>query len=193
MEQIFSSINEIINQTIAWLGVAGPLLGCVLIIFESIIPILPLCVFITLNCMAFGNIIGFIISWISTCLGCLMSFFLFRKKIKNWFDKKLRVKDNINKTMKVVEKCNACHLAMIVAVPFTPSFLINIAAGLSKMDTKRFVTGILIGKIFMVYFWGSIGMNLIQSIKNPIVLVKVIIMMLIAYLLSKLVTKKFKL
>lgn len=191
MTEIFGAINNFINFMISYLGVAGPILGCCLITIESIVPILPLCVFITLNCMTFGPILGFIISWFFTCLGCYLSFLLFRKKIKNWFDRKIRVMESANKLMKVVEKCNEGELAMIVAVPFTPAFLVNIAAGLSKMEQKKFLLGIGIGKLFMVYFWGFIGTNLIQSLTNPLILIKVACMLIIAYTLSKLVTKKF--
>lgn len=190
---IFHTINDFINSMINYLGVAGPILGCVLIILESILPILPLCVFITLNCMSFGYIVGCIISWIFTCLGCLLSFKIFEKKFKNWFDKNIRVINGANKIMKVVEKCSVSELAMIVAVPFTPAFLVNIAAGLSKMNVKKFMAGICIGKLFMVYFWAFIGTNLIQSLTNPIIIVKVIFMLIIAYVMSKIVTKKFNL
>ena len=155
--------------------------------------ILPLCVFITLNCMTFGYVAGYIISWIFTCLGCLLSFTIIEKGFKNWFDRKIRSMKGANKIMKVIEKCNVSELAMIVAVPFTPAFLVNIAAGLSKMDVKKFMVGICIGKLFMVYFWAFIGTNLIQSLTNPIIIVKVIFMLIIAYILSKIVTKKFNL
>ena len=56
----------------------GPIAGVILIIMESIIPALPLSVFITLNMVAFGNFWGFIISWLSTILGCMLSFSAFR-------------------------------------------------------------------------------------------------------------------
>ena len=193
MTGILNTINDFINSMIAYLGVAGPSMGCILIILESILPILPLCVFITLNCMAFGYVAGYIISWIFTCLGCLLSFTIIEKGFKNWFDRKIRSMKAANKIMKVVEKCNVSELAMIVAVPFTPAFLVNIAAGLSKMDVKKFMVGICIGKLFMVYFWAFIGTNLIQSLTNPIIIVKVIFMLIIAYILSKIVTKKFNL
>lgn len=193
MTGILNTINDFINSMIAYLGVAGPIMGCILIILESILPILPLCVFITLNCMAFGYVAGYIISWIFTCLGCLLSFTIIEKGFKNWFDRKIRSMKAANKIMKVVEKCNVSELAMIVAVPFTPAFLVNIAAGLSKMDVKKFMVGICIGKLFMVYFWAFIGTNLIQSLTNPIIIVKVIFMLIIAYILSKIVTKKFNL
>lgn len=193
MTGILNTINVFINSMIAYLGVAGPIMGCILIILESILPILPLCVFITLNCMTFGYIAGYIISWIFTCLGCLLSFTIIEKGFKNWFDRKIRSMKGANKIMKVIEKCNVSELAMIVAVPFTPAFLVNIAAGLSKMDVKKFMVGICIGKLFMVYFWAFIGTNLIQSLTNPIIIVKVIFMLIIAYILSKIVTKKFNL
>lgn len=193
MTGILNTINDFINSMIAYLGVAGPIMGCILIILESILPILPLCVFITLNCMTFGYVAGYIISWIFTCFGCLLSFTIIEKGFKNWFDRKIRSMKGANKIMKVVEKCNVSELAMIVAVPFTPAFLVNIAAGLSKMDVKKFMVGICIGKLFMVYFWAFIGTNLIQSLTNPIIIVKVIFMLIIAYILSKIVTKKFNL
>ncbi len=193
MTGILNTINDFINSMIAYLGVAGPIMGCILIILESILPILPLCVFITLNCMTFGYVAGYIISWIFTCLGCLLSFTIIEKGFKNWFDRKIRSMKGANKIMKVIEKCNVSELAMIVAVPFTPAFLVNIAAGLSKMDVKKFMVGICIGKLFMVYFWAFIGTNLIQSLTNPIIIVKVIFMLIIAYILSKIVTKKFNL
>ena len=59
------------------------------------------------------------------------------------------------------------------------------------MDTKKFMTGILIGKLFMVYFWAFIGTSLVQSLTNPIIIIRVVIMMIIAYIISKIVTKKF--
>jgi len=190
---MLETINEFINSLIQYLGASGPILGCILIVVESMLPVLPLCVFITLNCMTFGYILGFIMSWIFTCLGCFISFRICDSKLKGWFDRQVRNKESINKMMKTIENCKVSSLALIVAVPFTPAFLVNIAAGLSDMDTKKFMTGICIGKFFMVYFWAFIGTNLVQSLTNPIILIKVGIMLLIAYIFSKIVSKKFNL
>lgn len=189
--EILEYINNIIDIVLNYLGIFGPILGCTLIVVESILPFLPLCVFITLNCLSFGNVLGIIISWFCTCIGCYISFAIFDKFLKEKFVRKLRKKEVINKTMKIVEKCSISNIAMIVAVPFTPAFVINIACGLSDMTHKKFITGILIGKFFMVYFWGMIGTTFIQSLKHPVVFIKIIIMMVIACLLSKIVTKRF--
>ena len=45
----------------------------------------------------------------------------------------------------------------------------------------------------MVYFWGYIGTSLIESIKNPVILLKVGIIVLIMYIISKIVNKKINL
>lgn len=186
-------IDTIINTFLNNLGIYGPILGCILIIFESILPILPLFVFITLNFMAFGTILGFIISWVFTIIGCLLSFFLFRKKISNWFTKKISNKKEITKLMNIISKIKLEQLTLIIAVPFTPAFLVNIAAGLSKMSFKKYLIAIIIGKIFLVFFWGFVGTSLVQSLTNPVALIKVVILVLIAYIISKLVNKKFNL
>ena len=60
------------------------------------------------------------------------------------------------------------------------------------MDKKKFIISILIGKIFMVYFWGFIGVSLIESLKNPLIIIKVVILLIFAYILSIIAKKILK-
>lgn len=190
---MFDAIDTFIDTTLQGLGVWGPIVGCFFILIESMVPILPLFVFITLNFLAFGNILGFIISWIFTCIGCFISFLLFRCKVQTWLFKRIKKEGLISeKTIDIITNLKFEQLTTIIAVPFTPAFLVNIAAGLSKMSYKKFLGALLIGKIFLVYFWGFVGVSLIESIKNPIYLVRVGILLAIAYVISKIVSKKFK-
>lgn len=193
MAEFFSHIDELINVAINALGIYGPILGCLLICVESMIPILPLSVFITLNFISFGNFWGFIISWICTIFGCCLSFFLCRSKLREWFDNKIRSYKKIDHVMKIIEKVNLQQLTVIIVTPFTPAFLVNIAAGLSSMSFRKYFIALLIGKGFMVYFWGYVGTTLIQSLTNPSALIKVAIMILIAYSISYMIGKKFHL
>ena len=187
-------IDKFIDTTLQGLGVWGPIVGCFFITIESILPFLPLFVFITLNFLAFGKIFGFIISWIFTCLGCSLSFFLFRKKVQTHLYKHLKKKGIISKhTIDMITNLKFEQLTTIIAIPFTPAFLVNIAAGLSDMSYKKFISALLIGKIFLVYFWGFVGVSLLESIKNPIYLVRVGILLIIAYIVSRIVNKKFNL
>lgn len=178
------------------LGMWGAVLSCLLITFESIIPILPLCVFVTFNFFTFGNVLGFLISWAFTILGCMLSFMLFRTKVKYWVEKhvlKGKHSKEIKKIMGFIDKISLSGLAILVAIPFTPAFAVNIAAGLSNISKKKFLVAMVIGKTFMVYFWGYIGTTLLESITHPIYLAKILLMLLAAYIISKIVNKHFNL
>ncbi len=192
MMEFIQNIDKIINSFLVNIGVFGPILGCFCILIESILPILPLFVFITINFLVFGSIVGFLVSWIFTVLGCLLSFFLFRKKMKHWFDCKIKNSNKCKKLIGIVNKIKLEQLTSIIAVPFTPAFMVNIAAGLSKMSVKKFIIAILIGKIFLVLFWGFVGTSLVQSLTQPLALIKVILLVVIAYIASKIISKKFQ-
>jgi len=191
--EIFEKLDILVESAISWMGIYGPIFGCLLMCIESIIPILPLSVFITLNFLTFGNLLGFMISWICTLIGCCISFWIFRSGVKNWFDKRFRIMVKVNQVMNFIDKASFNQLIMVVALPFTPAFLVNIAAGLSRMCFKKFFISIFFGKILMVYFWGFVGTSLLQSLRDPMILIQVVIIMLIAYILSKILNKKFDL
>lgn len=192
MSELFNSFYIFVMNTIDALGVYGPLLGCVFIILESIIPPLPLFVFITLNFVAYGKLVGFIISWICTCIGCFLSYFLVKKFLRNWVLKKIKNVDLLTKWMSYIENLSLSKVTVILAIPFTPAFMVNIAAGICNMDFKKFSVAILISKIFLVYFWGIVGTGLLESLHNPRSIITVIVMMVVAYLVSLIIKKVFK-
>lgn len=196
LAELLENVDTISETLLNDLGVWGAVLSCFLITIESILPILPLCVFVTFNFFTFGNILGFLISWAFTILGCMLSFMLFRTKVKSWVEKKLikgKTGSEVKKLMNFIDKISLSSLAILVAIPFTPAFAVNIAAGLSNISKKKFLAGILIGKVFMVYFWGYIGTTLLESITHPIYLARILVMLLIAYIISKIVNKHFNL
>lgn len=192
MSELFNSFYIFIMNTIDALGVYGPLLGSLFIILESIIPPIPLFVFITINFVAFGKVLGFIISWICTCIGCILSYYLVKKLFRNWVVNKIKDVNLLTKCMNYVENLSLTQVTMILSIPFTPAFMVNIAAGLCNMNFKKFLTAILISKIFLVYFWGVVGTGLLESFHNPTSLITVVVMIVIAYILSIVIKKVFK-
>lgn len=192
MGEVFSNFYNFIMDTIDSMGVYGPILGSLFIVLESIIPPLPLFVFITINFIAFGNVIGFIISWICTIIGCLISYFLVKKFLRNFVVKKIKNIDLLTKCMNYIENLSLTKITVILSIPFTPAFMMNIAAGLVNMNFKKFFIAILISKIFLVYFWGFVGTSLVESFQNPTSLITVVVMMIIAYLMSFVIKKVFK-
>ena len=166
--------------------------GVFAIVLESIIPALPLAVFIAINTIAFGNIMGFIISWLSTVLGCSISFYICRK-LSKLVRKKYNKNFKIMHFISMVDEIKFSNLCLILAMPFTPAFSVNIAAGLSKMKYQKYLIALLISKSFIVYFWGYIGSNILINITDIALLIKMVIIILIIFIISKIVTKKFNL
>lgn len=190
IENFAPMLEEFLNS----IGIWGGVLGAGFMTIESILPCLPLCVFISLELYLFGPLFGFLISWIFTSIGCILSFLLFRYKIKGFIEKRMKkdIKKKIDTWMKKFGDIKLSDFVLLVAMPFTPAFVVNIAAGLSSMSLKKFALGIFVGKLFMVYFWLYVGTNLVESIAHPINLIKIIIMLLVAYALSKLINKCFE-
>lgn len=191
--EILKELDFFIESLFDQIGYLAVILAGFLIVIESILPILPLAVFITLNIYCFGAIVGFLISWILTCVGCYISFYLFRNKVKFWFDKKLieRNRKRLNKLMVGVDNLKFEQLTLLIANPFTPAFMINIVAGLSSMKKRKFIFSIIIGKIFLIIFWGFIGTSLIDSLKDPFKILYVVVLSVLAYIVSKIINKKY--
>jgi len=164
-----------------------------LILIESIIPPLPLGIFITILFINYGTLKGFIISWIFTVTGCILSFYLFKSILKDFVDKYIRKYKSIDKFVSIMDNINFLDLVIIISIPFTPAFLINIAAGISKIEIRKFLPAIMIGKISLVLYWGFIGTNIIESFKNPILLIKVTIVIVIMIILTNFISKKYNL
>ena len=189
MDAIYDFIINLITTT----GSLGMMLDCLLIISESIIPALPLGLFITVLCVNYGYVIGFLISWIFTIIGCMISYYLFQTIFKGIVDRKLRKYEFANKLLTMIDKMTFSNLVLLISLPITPAFLVNIVAGVSNMKVNKFLPALMIGKISLVAFWGYVGTSLIEGLKNPMILIKVGIIIIIMFIISKIINKKLNL
>jgi len=193
MEQIIKDIVEQLNNFIYSNNLLISLFfGMFVIILESIIPILPLALFIAVNTVVFGNLWGFLISWIGTIIGCTISFFIFRKGFSKKIYKHLDHKKKGKALMKRISDLEFSKLVFILAIPFTPAFSINIGAGLSKMSYTKYLLALIISKLSIIYFWGFIGTTFMESITDIGVLIKIAVILFVTFILSRIVIKKFK-
>ena len=187
-------VNQIIEYSTNLIESGGFLFGFFLVFIECFIPALPLSVFVALNINAFGFFFGIVLSWSATCLGSIMCYFLFtvieKKVISKYLNRKTvkKVQNGINKFNKIT----FVQLVLLITLPFTPSFLVNILSGLVKMSKEKFISAILIGKVFTVVFWGYIGKSLIESLTDVKSIIYIIFALLVAYVISKIVSKKFE-
>lgn len=196
--EFLQNIGSVTQSFLLNNGILGIFISCAIIFIESILPCMPLGVFVTGIFYTYGNFYGLLLCWICTCLGCMASYHLCNKYIRNFienkFIKKLRKKTQrkIYEVIEYIDGLSISSLTLLVACPFTPAFVLNIAAGLADVDKKKYLTALIVGKPFMIYFFGVIGTSLIESITDPNTIIKVLLMMFVAYGLSKICDKLVK-
>ncbi len=187
------ALSNIIEYTTNIVANGGWPVGFLLVFIEAFLPILPLCVFVTLNVNAFGFLPGVILSWISTTIGCytmyLICYYLSNKIFKYL---KPSIKEKVQAKTKIFKNIKLTHLALIITLPFTPSCFINLLAGVTAMSKEKYIIALLIGKSLMITFWAYIGKSFIESLQDIKALIFIGIMLVIAYGVSKIVSKKLE-
>ena len=185
--------SENLETFLLSLGFMAPLFSSLLIVVEGVLAFLPLIVFVTINIMTMGTILGGVVSWVCTVTGSYLAFLLFRKGFSNFFQRKIKNKKRTTKFMKLIDRLKFKQLVLIIGIPFAPSFFINMGAGLSHISKKKYFYALLMGKVLVIAFSGYLGINLIECFTNPLALIKVIVMLVVAYIVASIVNKKFDL
>ena len=191
MMEWLNSFDQSLNDFLLSLGILAPILSSVLIVLEGTLAFLPLFVFITINILTLGPVLGIISSWILTILGSLICFILFRSGVAKLLSKKFKRQGN--KFTRTIKKLKFTQIVLFISIPFMPSFFVNMGAGLSKIPVKKYFYALIIGKLFVILFWGYVGSNLIDCFRNPESLIKIVVLVLVAYLVATIVNKKFNL
>ncbi len=158
----------------------GPVPGILLPFIEAFLPFLPLIVFITANANAFGLGLGFLFSWIGASSGALLVFSLVRKYGQKRFLSFLTNYKQVKKLVGWVDRRGFGLLFLLICFPFTPSALVNIVAGLSKISFYQYALSVLTGKMVMIFSVSYIGHDLPSLIQNP---KKTIVLLVIIFLL----------
>lgn len=189
-----TTLTELIETCTELIQKGGLLMGFFLILLEAFIPILPLGAFVTLNINAFGTFPGLLISWSASVIGSyimyLLCYYVSNKIIYKFIKEK--TKEKIIEKTTHFQKIKLTSLVLIITLPFTPSCFINLLAGISNISKEKYLISLIIGKVFNIIFWGYIGMSLIESLTNIKAIIFIIVILLIAYFISKIISKKFK-
>ncbi len=168
----------------------GPFPGILLPMLEAFLPILPLVLFVAGNAAAYGFFWGVLFSWIGTVFGSIFVYMLVRKYAQARFLNFLTRHDKTKSLLEWVEKKGFGLLFVLYCFPFTPSALINVICGLSKVSTLTFVLAVSLGKLVMVFFISYIGHDFFSIIKEPIKMIIISIIIFVLWLIGKLLERK---
>jgi uncharacterized membrane protein YdjX (TVP38/TMEM64 family) len=158
---------ENVMSLIAKYRALGPLPGILLPLVEAFLPFLPLFIFVMANVNAFGFWLGFLFSWAGSCLGAYLLFIFIRKYGQKRFLSFIARHQKVRKLMIWVETHGFGPLFLLLCFPFTPSALVNIVAGLSKISIKQYMLAVSIGKMVMIFTISFIGYDLHALLTKP--------------------------
>ena len=174
-------ISELIQQYRSF----GPIPGILLPMLEAFLPFLPLVVFIVANATAFGLWWGFLFSWIGAVGGAFLIFLVIRRYGQMRFFRFLQKHKQVQRLMNWVESHGFGPLFLLLCFPFTPSAIVNIVAGLSKVSTLQYGLAVIGGKAVMIFTISFVGYDIVSLIQKPVRTVIVGIIIFILWFVGK--------
>lgn len=163
----------------------GPLPGILLPMLEAFLPFLPLVLFIMANASAFGLWLGFLYSWIGACAGALIVFLIIRKYGQKRVLAFLQKHAKVRQSMIWIERHGFGPLFLLLCFPFTPSAIVNLVAGLSKVSIAQYMLAVLTGKMVMIFTISFVGYDLQALITNPVRTAIVLVVIFILWYVGK--------
>ena len=146
----------------------GPIPGILLPILEAFLPFLPLFLFVMANTNAFGLWFGFLFSWIGSVTGALLVFLLIRRFGQRKVLQLLKKHPQVQRLMQWVERHGFGPLFVLLCFPFTPSAVVNIVAGLSKIGIYQYMLAVMIGKLVMIFTISFVGYDIRSLLTQPL-------------------------
>lgn len=158
--QKFDSVESLQNYMKGF-GIAAPLILTVLQAFQVVVPVLPGYLGCAAGAIAFGSMTGFWCNYIGISLGSVISYFLARKYGMNIVLAMFPAKQ-YEKWSRRVEKSKSYERFLFIAtlLPLFPDDFLCYFSGLIKMNSKKFILIIILGKPWCILAY-SIAFGLI--------------------------------
>ena len=144
---IFTS-EENLERFISDSGVTAPLVFIFIQIIQVVVPIIPGGDSCLASVVLFGPLPGFVYSYAGICIGSTIGFFLGRFYGKP-FILAVTKPETYEKYSKIIDKGKRFEVFFLLAMlfPAFPDDLICMLAGLTKMESKKFLLILLLAKI----------------------------------------------
>lgn len=158
---------EQMQQTLERLSDYGPLPGILLPFLEAFLPFLPLIIIIAANVNIYGLGVGFLLSWIGVTAGKVVLFLIcryFGKNVKALIEKKFPKSERF---FNWIDRKGFSPLFLLSSFPFTPSVVITVVAGLSRVPFHTFFLATLLGKAVMIMIISLISFDISHAMQQP--------------------------
>jgi uncharacterized membrane protein YdjX (TVP38/TMEM64 family) len=169
----------------------GPFPGIFAAWIESLLPFLPLVAILIANVNAYGLGEGILLSWIGVVSGAISVFWLFRRfgaKFSNFIDRKW---PRSRKLTHWLEQKGFLPIFLLACFPFTPSFFVNLIAGISKVPMRIFVIATALGKGIMIIMVSFVGYDLGAVLKQPWRMALIIMLFILLAIIGRKLESKY--
>lgn len=163
----------------------GPIPGLLLPLLEAFLPFLPLFVFVIANTNAFGLWMGFLITWVGSTVGAILVFLLIRKFGHTKFLSFIKRNKQVEKLTSYLDVNGFGPLFLLLCFPFTPSAIVNIVAGLSRINRFQYMLAVMTGKLVMIFVISFVGHDIMSLITRPIRTAIVLIIIFILWYVGR--------
>lgn len=144
--QRFTSVEDLQNYMKGF-GIAAPLILTAFQAFQVVVPVLPGYLGCAAGAVAFGSVTGFLCNYIGICLGSVIAYFLAKKYgmriVLMMFSER-----QYEKWSRRIEKSRSYDRFLFIAMllPLFPDDFLCYFSGLMKMNSKKFIWIIILGK-----------------------------------------------
>ncbi|PAV29266.1 TVP38/TMEM64 family protein [Virgibacillus profundi] len=185
-------LDDYIMQLLSDYESLGPVPGILLPFIEAFLPFLPLVVFVFANAAAYGLLEGFLLSWAGSSIGAVLVFLIIRKLGDKRIFKAIRRNKQVKKVTAWLERHGFGPLFLLMCFPFSPSAVINVVAGLSKISKQQFILAVLLGKSVMIFSIAYVGSSILEFAKNPTKTIVVGICIVLFWMIGKYLEKRIE-
>ncbi|EQB35153.1 MULTISPECIES: TVP38/TMEM64 family protein [Virgibacillus] len=186
------TFDEYIMQLLNNYENLGPLPGILLPFVEAFLPFLPLVVFVFANAAAYGLMEGFLLSWLGAGLGAILVFLVIRKLGNRKVFRAVRENKQVKRVTSWLERHGFGPLFLLMCFPFSPSAVINVVAGLSKVSTQQFILAVIMGKSVMIFSIAYVGSSIMEFAKNPVKTIVVGGCIVLFWMIGKYIEKRLQ-
>jgi uncharacterized membrane protein YdjX (TVP38/TMEM64 family) len=154
IDELFQYLANLVSIH-PWLA---PLLAFSLTFLEAIIPSLPLTLLIAFNVSILSSVSGtasgtlqaIFFSTAGSFVGMILIFFLIRKVLRPYFEKKVAGHTYGEKFMNVIHGKNTWIVLSLLSNPLLPSSIMNYALSLTKVKVSKYLILTLISRFIVV-------------------------------------------
>jgi uncharacterized membrane protein YdjX (TVP38/TMEM64 family) len=156
-----------------------------LMTIQNMFTIIPLLLLISVNVSIFGFIQGYIWSWLISIAGAVISFLITRYWFQTFFTKYVN-----NEFKQKIEEKGFWFVFIGRILPFMPTSVVNIAAGISSIRFKKFLYATLLGNMIYFLLLSFISQGILSIPWESLLYASIAVVGLIAFVIMKLWKRK---